>query len=299
MVKASGMDEQSWDLLLTKIRVGKCTPFLGAGVNFGYLPVGRDIARKFSSKFKYPVTSERENLPRVAQFVATEFGERSAPKYEILELLTSAVTTPPYGKKDEPLTILSKLPFRIYITTNYDDLFLEALCKCTNKLPKQDICKWYPDLKVPPSPLSKTLELTKDSPILYHLHGHHSVPKSLVLTEDDFLDFLIYMARDEKFLPPVIQQALTGTLLFIGYRLADINFQVLFRGLKYVTSLAGQEKSVAVQLPVDPKSGNKERAENFITKYLGKVDVAVYWGNAQEFTKELARRWEKRYHEKL
>lgn len=289
------MDDYSWEVLLRKIRAGKCTPFLGAGVNYGYLPLGGQIARDLSNKFRYPITRDMEDLPRVAQFVATSYGDSFLPKQELIEQLDAKVNRPPYGTKDEPLTVLAKLPFRIYVTTNYDDLLFDAIEKYANKHPKRDICKWYATLKVPPSVFSAAFEPTADVPVVYHLHGHRSRPESLVLTDDDFLDFLIHMAQDKDFLPPAIQEALTGTLLFIGYRLADIDFRVLFRGLKYVSILAGQTKSIAVQLPVDPKTGNKEHAEEFITKYLGKVDVTVYWGDTSEFTKDLTRRWEKLY----
>ncbi len=289
------MDDKSWDLLLRRIREGRCTPFLGAGVNYGYLPLGGEIALQWSEEFGYPIASERADLPRVAQFIATEYGDSSEPKYRILDILKAKLVAPPYSMKGEPLTILAKLPFRTYITTNYDDLLYEALEKYANKHPKREVCKWYAGLELPPSQLSKAFEPTADTPILYHLHGHQSVPASLVLTEDDFLDFLIHMAQDKSFLPPVIQAALAGTLLFIGYRLADIDFRVLFRGLKYVTILAGQTKSIAVQLPVDPKTGDKDKAEMFISKYLGRVDVAVYWGDTKSFAVELTRRWEQRY----
>lgn len=295
LIDSSTMDDNSWDLLLMRIRAGRCTPFLGAGVNFGYLPLGGEIALEWSDKFGYPIKNEIGDLSRVAQFVATEFGDSSAPKEKIIELLAARLSPPPYGTTDEPLTALAKLPFRIYLTTNYDDLLFDAFDKQTDKHPKRDICKWYSSLKVPPSVLVGAFEATTDTPVIYHLHGHNSIPESLVLTEDDFLDFLIHMAQDRNFLPPAIQAALTGTLLFIGYRLADINFRVLFRGLKYVSVLAGRKKSIAVQLPIDPNAGDKEKAESFIMKYLGKVDVTVYWGDTRTFTKELTQRWEKLY----
>ena len=32
------------------------------------------------------------------------------------------------------------------------------------------------------------------TPVVYHLHGHRSVIDSLVLTEDDYLDYLVNMS---------------------------------------------------------------------------------------------------------
>lgn len=289
------MDDKSWEVLLTRIRSARCTPFLGAGVNYGYLPLGGEIASDWALKYGYPVNKDKDDLSRVAQFMATDSGDSAYPKEKILDELAAKVKTPPYGAVDEPLTTLAKLPFPIYITTNYDDLLYDAFDKCTRKHPVRDICKWYAGLNVPPTVFTGGFEPSADKPVVYHLHGHRSVPDSVVLTDDDFLDFLIHMAQDKNLLPPAVQAALAGTLLFIGYRLADIDFRVLFRGLKYVTSLAGQKKSVAVQLPADASIGNKAKAEEFMTKYLGKVDVTVYWGNAKEFAAEIRQRWEKLY----
>lgn len=288
------MDDDSWEFLLKRIHAGKCTPFLGAGVNFGYLPLGDEVALKLSSKYRYPIIKEQEDLPRVAQFIATKW-DAMVPKDDTLDVLNANLIPPPYGTKDEPLTVLAKLPFPIYITTNYDDLLFDAIEKYAKKHPKRDICKWYPTLDVPPSVLSGAFDPSADIPVVYHLHGHRSKPESLVLTDDDFLDFLIHMAQDRSFLPAAIQAALTGTLLFIGYRLADIDFRVLFRSLKYVTVLAGRKQSIAVQFPIDPKAGDKDAAEKFVERYLEKNDVTVFWGDTQTFTKELTKRWELLY----
>ena len=56
------------------------------------------------------------------------------------------------------------------------------------------------------------------------------IPESLVLTEYDYLDFLAAISSNKKLLPPRIQKAFTdSSLLFLGYRIADWDFHVLFR----------------------------------------------------------------------
>ena len=35
-------------------------------------------------------------------------------------------------------------------------------------------------------------------PVVFHLHGWLGIPESLVLTEDDYLDFLVAVSRDER-----------------------------------------------------------------------------------------------------
>jgi len=64
------------------------------------------------------------------------------------------------------------------------------------------------------------------------------VRSHLCLTEDDYLGFSRSIfartskSKTERAGPRVIEEALTATsLLFVGYRLSDINFRVIFRGL--------------------------------------------------------------------
>ena len=102
---------------------------------------------------------------------------------------------------------------------------------------------------------------TPASPVVFHLHGRLSVPESLVLTEDDYLDFLVTVSRDQKLLPHQIKRAMAGaSLLFIGYRLADWNFRVLHRGLVMAGEPSLRRLSVTVQLRATMRSGSISRS---------------------------------------
>ncbi len=63
------MRDADWERLLRRIQTGRCTPFLGAGVGFGALPLGGAIAREWADRYEYPL-DDRDDLARVAQFVA-------------------------------------------------------------------------------------------------------------------------------------------------------------------------------------------------------------------------------------
>jgi SIR2-like protein len=87
--------------------------------------------------------------------------------------------------------------------------------RTAQRKPAFEICKWNnsPKLKLTYFTRGSTFTPTVQTPIIYHLHGHKSVPESLVLTEDDYLDFLVAMSRDlRKFLPPGINARLLGTV---------------------------------------------------------------------------------------
>lgn len=120
------------------------------------------------------------------------------------------------------------------------------------------------------------------------------MPESLVLTEDDYLDFLVNISREQDLLPPRIQEALTGaSLLFIGYRIADWDFRVLFRSLDSYFEKSLGRAHVSVQLIPDVGSPEqKENAKEYLDRYFGKLNIRVYWGDCREFAAELKKRWE-------
>ena len=127
---------------------------------------------------------------------------------------------------------------------------------------------------------------TPANPVVYHLTATSSVPESIVLTEDDYLDFLVAVAGEPKLLPHQIKRALAGaSLLFVGYRLADWNFRVIHRGLVMAGEQSLRRLSVTVQLrPNDPE-------REYLEKYFGAMNVRVYWGNARSSPTSLRRRW--------
>ena len=237
------LEEKDWELLLRRIKDGKCTPFLGAGACVGKIPIGSQIANEWAKKYDYPM-EDSYDLIRVAQFVAvTE--DAMTPKEEMCKKIKEQLkeVTPKYFETpDEPHGVLADLPLPVYITTNYDDLMVRAL-KSRGKTPNQEICRWNKCLKRCKL-TSPDFDPTPEKPLVFHLHGIYEKPESLVLTEDDYLDFLVAISMDQNLLPPRIQEAFTDTsLLFLGYRIADWDFRVLFRILAGYLEISTSKKA--------------------------------------------------------
>ena len=278
------LKDMDWNILLKRIKSGKCTPFLGAGACYGSLPLGGDIARKWVKDFDYPL-KDCSDLIRVAQFLAVQY-DPMFPKEEILECF-KAVKPPDFSELDEPHGVLADLPLPLYMTTNYDDFMIQAL-KSRNKDPKRELCRWNTLIEDEPSVFESGFNPTTANPVLFHLHGHTELPESIVLTEDDYLDFLVNISSNQNLLHPRIQGALTGSsLLFIGYRLEDWNFRVIFRGLVTSKEASLRRISVSVQLPPE-----QQEMKRYLDKYFGNNQIKVYWGTAREFAAELRQRWE-------
>jgi hypothetical protein len=218
------------------------------------------------------------------------------PKEQICDRLAK-VPVPTSISPDEPHQVLAALDLPIYITTNYEGLMAQALRE-QGKDVKESICLWNEEIarKLPdPFVLPPDYRPTPEAPLVFHLHGHHHMPESVVLTEDDYVDFLIRISREVNLLPTYIEQALTGaSVLFVGYRIADPNFRVLFRSLVVYMQDALKRSHFSVQSP--PKGDEfsedeRQRAMKYLIRYFDQQRISVFWGYSQEFAMELGRRW--------
>jgi hypothetical protein len=289
----NGLEESDWTLLLDRIRKGRCTPFLGAGACYGALPLGGDVARELAAKFSYPLPNTGD-LMAVTQYIAVNWDAAFA-KTQVLEVLAKAGPPtyrqpPDFSAPDEPHGLLADLPLPVYMTTNYDPFLLQAL-KTRYKDPRRELCRWNKLIESEPSVFEEEPDYTPTpaNPLVYHLHGHDQVSDSIVATEDDYLKFLANMAANQKLIPDKVQKVMTtSSFLFLGYRIADWNFRILFEVLR----VRGNFKSIAVLLPPRPEEPGSAAVQKYLQSYYQGMDIKIFWGSAQEFTKELRRRWE-------
>jgi len=89
------------------------------------------------------------------------------------------------------------------------------------------------------------------------------------------------MAKVPTLLPPRIQESIKSTsLLFIGYRLADWNFRVLFRWLVEPLERSIRGLSVTVQMPPEEAdTAVKGKGREYLEEYFRKMEMSVFWGN--------------------
>jgi hypothetical protein len=289
------LTDREWKDLLSFIAKGGCTPFIGAGASASTLPLGAQLAQSWAERNGYPL-KDSYDLARVAQFLSID-RYPMFPKDQVQEIVRGA-ERPNFSDAKDPHGALADLPLPVYVTTNYDDNMFQALEE-RNRQPKREFCRWnkYAEVVGKPSVLKQGFKPTVANPLVFHLHGHHQTPQSMVLTEDDYLNFLIRVTESPKLLPPVINTALTKSLLFVGYSLSDWTFRVLFRGLINSIGASLGYLSVAIQLPpMDVKDGDDamQRAQDYLGKYFSEIQqlkLVVYWGDARQFAEELRQRW--------
>lgn len=290
-VARQSLEEPEWELLLRRIRSGKCIPIVGPQALAGILPSQAEIAEEWAGQFGYPA-ADVDNLARVASYLAVEQDDMY-PKELLIKRWYSNPRLLDDAKVEDPHRALARLPLSIYLTTNYDPFMTQALISA-GKLPHRELCKWNRFIKDVPSIFDQNhnFQPSPAEPIVFHLYGHDEYAESLVLTENDYLDFLLSISREDGLLPVQVRAALAGnSLLFLGYDFMDWGFQVFFRSL--ISSMEQNLRRISIF--VQDKTANQEvspEMQRYAEKYSRNYDLRVYRGTAQEFTQELTGRWE-------
>jgi len=316
---------EKWHPLFRSIKNERCTPIIGPGLYESLIGSQREIARHWAEAYHYPMEPhERESLAQVAQFLTIN-QYRRAPYDELPEYLKGEILErfgdqlPPEMKKPstslddmmaaagairrknmpaEPYKVLAQLPLPIYITTNANNLLALALEE-VGKDPQVAICPWneYVEQLKSVYDTEPNYQPTVERPLVYHLFGRLNEPDSVVLTEDDYFNFIIGVTRNRNLIPKDILEALVNSaLLFVGFQLDDWQFRVLFHSLldQQGSLLLGRYPHVAVQ--IEPEEGRilePERARRYLEGYFSKgAEISLYWGSVEDFTAELLAGWQ-------
>jgi hypothetical protein len=274
-----------------------------------------EIAIRWAEKHGFPLDPhDRDVLPRVAQYVLT----RQSPGYlpvamrgalrdevmrrfqaELPEELQQAkswsakqaieaieIVMDKFWENDpqDPYRMLAKLRLPIYITTGKLGLMTRALID-EGAEPVVRICPWNKWI-----PKDKTIfedEPTVENPLVYHLFGHLSVRNSLVVSEDQYFDYLIGITRNKDLIPSALRAALNSTsLLFLGFQMDDWEFRVFFR---FLLAQEGREmlklfSHAAAQIePEEDRILDIKRARKYLEEYFHGENIGIYWGSSKEF----------------
>jgi hypothetical protein len=290
------LKDSDWEVLLRRIKEEKCTPFLGTGIHSETTTLRAKIAEEWAREYEYPL-QDVLNLARVARFISIKF-DADFTKGKLVDRLNT-MAAPNFDDADNPYSILAALPLPVYITTNYDDYMVRALTKAKRDV-QREMCRWNAVVNTAPSIFETGFKPTVANPLVFHFHGWTDELESLVLTEDDYFEFLINVSRDRSMIPTRIEKAMTGTsLLLLGYRLDDWDFRVMFHLMASYLERSTSRTHVAVQIaPVKDETPEeeKQKAQDYLNLYFEKykkLDIRIYWGSCSEFISELKTRWDK------
>jgi hypothetical protein len=315
---------EQWRSLLQYIRHDKVTPVIGPGLTETLLGSRREVAYRWAETFGFPMApQDRDDLPQVAQFLAVHHGRmfprleletrlkdeirerygdvlpeelRAAPLDELVSAAVKAVNTS--QGTPTPHQVLAQLPLSTYLTTEYSRRLGDAL-EAVERQPQVEMCPWNRRLRWPASIFDDQeadYRPTIERPLVYHLFGRLSEPASVVLTEDDYFDFLIGVTKENEMIPGFLRRKLTDSaLLFLGFRMDEWDFRVLFRAIMNRESTALLDDYAHVAVQIDPEEGgilDPERARRYLESFFQQSNVSIYWGSAEDFILELHKRWQ-------
>jgi hypothetical protein len=312
--------EGFWSTLLRNIEDGECTPFLGSGVGADLLPDPRELAQTLAHEYNYPFPTS-QNLARVSQFVGT-MDNRRLRKDVIREMvegfqrrmgltpedngraagLAESIAAADWSARCQDLFEteihhqLADLGLPLYVTTNFDNFMTLAL-EAKGRSPHREVVAWREALAGAEDGSHHTLQTpaSREEPVVLHLFGTDDDLLSMVLTEDDYLDYLARISRDYEYLLPTdVNDVLASTtLLFVGYRLDDLDLKVILRGLLANLDLARWGMlHVAVQVEASLVDQDKhQEVIRYFQKYFSDLKIDVYWGSTRQFIADLHSRW--------
>jgi hypothetical protein len=226
-----------------QVRDGRCILFLGSAVHARPPP---------GSPFSYPVEQRPAMAGELSEALARRCAQyahfdarrdtalqRVALFYELgrsrRQLIDEISQWVQQDKRPSPmLRALAELNFPVVLTTNYDDLYEQAL----REQGKDPLVFVYSRNRCP---RVTTEQLTGERPVVFKLHGDLLRRESIVVTEDDYIDFVGQMTakRDQHPIPLALKSLMkTWATLFLGYSLADYNLRILFRLLHWKTDEA-------------------------------------------------------------
>jgi len=252
------------DTIAETVSRGNCILFLGAAIHFppspelvkehpDYAypekhrpPLGREFSEQLAKQANFQQTLPNDSITNL-QRVAQNFEIRKSRNL-LVEEIKKAVF---YEKQPSPLLrMLAQLNFPIVITTNYDKLFETALTQAG----KNPIVSIYKKQELPSKDYPYAM-VSPQEPFVFKIHGDINEGESIVITEEDYIDFVLRMSSKQQVhpVPLTIQYYLVKCpTLFIGYSLRDYNLRLLFKTLRWKIDAANFPKSYSVDLYPDP-----------------------------------------------
>lgn len=320
-----------WYFITEQIYQKKLTPIISNQLINASLFGDDNLVQAWANKINYPL-ADGDDLTRVAQFLSVTRQDTTRAKSSYLQFLKQSLLElaraepgadesflkqvkselrgltfsqlaigrlgyPDFSEEPyNPLSILARLDIPIYLTTSYHH-FMEAALKVVGKIPRTEVYCWRYELEdnIPPEFVTDPdFEPDTQTPLVYHLHGIDDYPDSLVLTEDDYLAFLVNVTQDfgTHVIPNSVRNALSSSLLLLlGYDLHAWDLRVLLQGL--IKGKPLRPRSFAIQLiPSEDDTKNAAQFQEYLQKYFGQARFDVYWGDPQSFMKTLWGEWE-------
>lgn len=215
--------------LIRQIKDGKCILFAGAGTSLDAgLPSWSELLRSMVEKvddYGLLKDSEKEEINYLInnQDFTTigEFCKDKLGAYDFAEIIKACLNTT--NRFSQTHNILSQIPFKAAITTNYDN-FIEknhynyrvVLSNEISELEKHDIDSFFQQDFFP----------------IFKIHGSYEKADSIILTDRDYREAIFKNRRYRENLKKLFEDK---SLLFIGFSFRDPSINLLLQEILTVS----------------------------------------------------------------
>ena len=288
--------DRDWEVLLHSIERGNCIPLLGPDLSTSSADgTRRNLAIALSHELAEILLEEKRfavpdatNLSLVAQMFQNQLS-RDELEVEVMRFYDKHKAALE-ACQDSTFQCLAGLPFSLLVSSRHDAT-LEYFLQKLGKRPRIQSYQFKGDRRDILGNLGSV-----DEPLIYQLYGSFDAPDSLVVTENDQLEFLKAVVAQCPKLPADLTNLFSGkNFLFLGFGLGNYHLRVLLHVLK----LSESAKSFALEsTPV--KEAQEDFAEMFNDSVLfygelGYNSLKLLDTGLDEFIQELHRRWEERH----
>lgn len=287
------MKERHWTSLVTSIRHGQSVLVLGpeipAGAGSGATAEDVSLVDTLTAELIAELEDDdRRVTAHTLAGVAQQYEDAQGFGPNTLRAHAQKFYRSPRFAPSDVHARLASLPFSLILTTCQDDLMARAL-KAAGKEPIVQRYNLRGDKRDNPEfPLMGSPQ----APLLYHLFGDAGEPASLVLSENDLLDFLVAIVAERPPLPNSLVRALKRvgqSFLFVGFGIKHWYLRVLLKVLVRSLELHRTGSAIATE----PLRGLTEAdREQTILFYQRGTRVELEDADTAEFLGELNRRLE-------
>jgi hypothetical protein len=305
-----------WPTFLQSIKNEYCTPIIGPRLSEGFLISRVRAAAGIAARWQVPVsTPSQYDLTKVAQYLMVNQKDRRFPRIALADFMSEFIQESgalPAGatsdssvnelisamgqearaaNENDPYKLLAGLPFPVYFTTSWTNLLEDALEEAGRPARVKSF-EWDKE-RVESRPLAVTAN-DPDNPVVFRLFGNFDDIDSIVLTEDDYFQYLTNWTLSRRFLSGVLNKLTNANLLLLGFGLDDWDFRVLFRSIQTMGGAMNMDRlaHVAVQLNPESEAFEPEVVQQYLEDYLGRSNFSIHWGTSAEFLKDLSVRWQ-------
>lgn len=225
---------------------GECIAFVGAGMGLytiskdgspDYMPLGKELSQNLAEKI-LKIEYKDQPLSELAEYYELLLAHNRIPLMDWLknQLKNDHRMPGPIHK------ILVSLPFKCFVTTNYDTILTRILRDSKQIDPYVWLIKG--GHASPPDPQKGTI---------YMIHGSIENYDSIIITDSDIDSYFREAKSGVSSTDKVIRQLSSlleeNSLLFLGYSLRDRHFRDIWAALRFLTQKTRLTKPAFCLMP--------------------------------------------------